>query len=133
MSYAQMEQMGLMVMVDVARRFMEGTTPITIYELSHRLQLPSEHLRSVVTLLRNRQLLGEGDDDFPLIVMQDLDRTTVLSVLDALRVGGGTKLMLDNDTLYSAVGKQLSSWRSNSRKLLGNMTLRQLVREIDTQ
>ncbi len=133
LSYAQMEQMGLMVMVDVARGFMEGTTPTTIYELSHRLQLPSEHLRSVVSLLRNQQLLGEGDDDFPLIVMQDLDRITVLSILDALRVGGGTKLQLEDDTLYSAVGKQLSSWRDNSRKLLGNMTLRQLIREIDTQ
>jgi membrane protein len=133
LSFAQIEQMGLMVMVDVARRFMGGNTPTTVYKLSHRMRLPAEHIRSVVTLLRNQRLLGEGDDDYPLTVMQDLDRITVQSVLDALRTGGGTNLIMEDDTLYSAVGLQLSSWRNNSWKLMGNMTLRQLVREIDTQ
>jgi hypothetical protein len=87
----------------------------------------------VVILLRDQRLLGEGDDDFPLTVMQDLDRITVQSVLDALRMGGGTNLILEDDSLYSAVGQQLSTWRNNSWKLMGNMTLRQLIREIDTQ
>jgi membrane protein len=131
LSYSQKELAGLTVMVEVARRFLQGEDPTTVFELSHRLKLPSEHLRVVVRQLRERRLLGDGDDDFPLIITQDLDRISVQSMVTALRDGGGSELLLDDDSLYHAVEKVIGKLNDPNRKLLGETTLRQLVNDIE--
>ena len=130
LSYSQRELAGLMVMVEVARRFIDGEDPTTVYELSHRLKLPAEHLRTVIQHFRDRKLLSDGDDDYPLVVTQDLDRISVQSMVDAIRDGGRGNLLMDKDSLYRSVNRVVARWLEPGRKLLGETTLRQLVFEI---
>jgi len=133
LSFSQKETAGLTVMAEVARRFITGQPPTTIYELSHEFKLPSEHLRSLVQLLRERKLLNEGDDDGPLVVTRELDRISVQAMVDALREGGGGESVLVDNTLYHSVSKAIQRLMSPSRKLLAETTLRTLVTEISNQ
>jgi|GEM_PF-2996932 len=130
LSFSQKETAGLTVMAEVARRFMAGQPPTTIYELSHEFRLPSEHLRSVVQLLRERKLLNEGDDDGPLVVTRELDQISVQAMLDALREGGGGDAVMVDNALYHSVGNAVQQLITPTRKLLAETTLRTLVTEI---
>jgi membrane protein len=130
LSFSQKEMLGLTVMAEVARRFMKGEIPTTIYEFSHRLKLPAEHLRSVVQLFREQKLLSGGDDDALLVVTRDLDRISVQTILDALREGGGGDLLIEDDALFSAVNDAIRQLMTPARRLLGETTLRKLVARI---
>jgi len=121
--------MGLTVMVEVARRFIEGKAPTTIYEMSQRLRLPSEHVRLVIQQFRDIQLLSDGTDDSPLVVIQDLDRISIQAMIDALQHSGKGSLYLDQDELYQSVGVLVQKWTIPGKKLLGETTLRQLALE----
>ena len=129
LSYSQKELMGLTVMVEVARRFIEGKAPTTIYEMSQRLRLPSEHVRLVIQQFRDIQLLSDGTDDSPLVVIQDLDRISIQAMIDALQHSGKGSLYLDQDELYQSVGVLVQKWTIPGKKLLGETTLRQLALE----
>jgi membrane protein len=145
LSYSQKEMMGLTVMTEVARRFMEGKEPTTVYEMSQRLRLPAEHVRSVIQQFRDSKMLNDGDDDSPLVVIQDLDRISVQSMIDCSRTSVGYQrqaaigahfgpdqsgLFLELEPLYQSVGSIVQKLTLPGRKLLSDITLRQLVTEV---
>jgi membrane protein len=132
LSYSQKELLGLTVMAEVAQRFMEGNPPTTIYEMSQRLRLPAEHVRSVIQQFRDNQMLSNGTDDSPLVVVQDLDRISVQAMIEALQQSGKGSLYLDQDELYQSVSELVQRWLVPGKKLLGDTTLRQLAMESNT-
>ena len=80
------EQLGLLVMSDIVRRFYAGERPATRDELAHTLRAPFEAVASVTNAMRKQRLVNETNDDPPALVpARPPEQVTLKTLIDVVR------------------------------------------------
>lgn len=123
------EQIGLMAMALIGRRFHAGEQPWSLEQLTSRLGVPSEAAERAIEALETGGLvLHTGDDPARYMPSRPLEKIRVIEILDIVRNAGEERVLsmehLPEDPAVANVGEDL---KEAAIRALSGRTLRDMV------
>ncbi|MDT8311054.1 MAG: YhjD/YihY/BrkB family envelope integrity protein [Methylophaga sp.] len=119
---------GLWLMIEIARRFCQDRSPLTMQELEQQTTLSAGSLQEIINMLENDGLLIEVDGpDSQFVPGRDLSVITVQQILDCLRSAEERDLIPMRYRAAPAVEHLLSKLRTAEQQQLADITLRDLA------
>jgi membrane protein len=128
-------ELALTIMLLVGRGFWRDDEPWSAESLAQRIQVPVEALNIVLGLLLSRRLLVlAGEKGNCLLPGRDLDTLSVRELIRLVAMGErGFHSHHDSTPPFELVRDMLSSLDSALEKALGDVSLKDLVRELENQ
>jgi membrane protein len=125
------EQMGLLVMYWIARRFVSDGVPMTLDSLAHELQMPGDRVAETVQLLEERGLLLEGGSEPPeFLLKHDPANLSIAALMDIMRRPDDEQLLMEGRVKSVAVVDALMNrMELGVHEHLQGLTLRELAQE----
>jgi len=123
------EQLGLLVMAGIVRRFYASEPPPTGDQLARELNAPFEAVISVTRAMRKHRLINETGDDPPaLIPAQPPEQVPLTSLMDAVRrADEDTHLAPEQLTHRAAIDALVAGLDQQREEALRGRTLRDLA------
>ncbi len=135
LSNAMREQLALLLMAKIAKRYYQSGPPYSSKSLAVALQMPVDVVQRVLDALEQKDLLCQTNDKTPrYLPAQPLDEMKITEVLEAIRHAGEDshinpeRLPQDPD-----VGTIVDTLNQNLIDTLGSRTIKQMVVEPDQE
>lgn len=112
-SFAYRETLGIRLMLDIARRFEEGSAGLAAEEAAQRLNVPVRLVNASLETLTNAGFVAPAaTEPITYIPARSLDKLRLDAVVTAIREQGRDPSLLREDEAYRAVLDELSPARS---------------------
>lgn len=128
LSGRQREQLGMSVMVLIARRFARGEPPVSSVEIAQRLNVPEEVSAGIVENLINGHLITATANEPPTYLpVRAIGQMKLTDVLDVLRDAGRSRYLVSDDSVDPAVAELFKDIESNVGATWSEATLKDYV------